>query len=48
MVETLEGDEALEVIDRLSERYTGRPFPMRSGTVYLIEPERVGFMALPF
>jgi PPOX class probable F420-dependent enzyme len=48
VAETLEGDEALTVIDRLSERYTGEPFPMRSGTVYLIEPERAGFMALPF
>jgi PPOX class probable F420-dependent enzyme len=48
VVQTIEGDEALEVIDRLSNRYTGQPFPMRSGTVYLIEPERVGFMALPF
>jgi PPOX class probable F420-dependent enzyme len=48
VADTLEGDAALEVIDRLSERYTGQPFPMRSGTVYLIEPERVGFMELPF
>jgi PPOX class probable F420-dependent enzyme len=48
VVDTLKGDEALAVIDRLSDRYTGQPFPMRSGTVYLIEPERVGFMALPF
>jgi PPOX class probable F420-dependent enzyme len=48
LVEMLEGDEALEVIDRLSECYTGHPFPMRSGVVFLIEPERVGFMELPF
>jgi PPOX class probable F420-dependent enzyme len=48
VVDTLEGDEALEVIDRLSERYTGQPFPMRSGIVYLVEPQRVGFMELPF
>ena len=48
VVDTLEGDEALEVIDRMSDRYTGQPFPMRSGVVYLIEPERVGFMELPF
>jgi PPOX class probable F420-dependent enzyme len=48
LAEMLEGDEALEVIDRLSERYTGQPFPMRSGVVFLIEPERVGFMELPF
>jgi PPOX class probable F420-dependent enzyme len=48
LASTLEGEEALEVIDRLSERYTGAPFPMRTGIVFLIEPERVGFMALPF
>jgi PPOX class probable F420-dependent enzyme len=48
VAETLEGDAALEVIDRLAERYTGGPFPMRSGIVFLIEPARVGFMALPF
>jgi len=48
VVETLEGEAALEVIDRLSHRYTGQPFPMRSGTVYLVEPERVQSMELPF
>jgi PPOX class probable F420-dependent enzyme len=48
VVDTLEGDAALEVIDRLSNRYTGKPFPMRSGVVFLIEPEKVGFMELPF
>jgi len=37
-----------EIIDRLSEKYTGAPFPMRSGTVYLIEPERTGYRVLPF
>jgi PPOX class probable F420-dependent enzyme len=45
---TREGDAALEVIDRLSNKYTGEPFPMRSGVVYEIEPERVSFMELPF
>ena len=29
-------------------RYTGAPFPMRSGVVYLIEPERAGLTELPF
>jgi PPOX class probable F420-dependent enzyme len=48
LADTLEGDAALEVIDRLSTHYTGEPFPMRSGVVYLIEPQRVGFMELPF
>ena len=46
--ETLSGDAALEVIDRLSNRYTGKPFPMRSGVVFLIEPDKVGYMELPF
>src|SRR3954468_24793157 len=48
VVDTLEGEAALQVIDRLSDRYTGQPFPMRSGIVYLVEPDRVGFMELPF
>lgn len=48
VVETLEGEQALEVIDRLAHRYTGSPFPMRSGTVYLVECERVQSMELPF
>ncbi len=45
---TLEGDAALEVIDRLSDDYTGVPFPMRSGIVYIVEAERVQSMILPF
>jgi len=48
VVATRTGDEALAVIDRLSEKYTGRPFPMRSGIVYEIEAERTGFTELPF
>ena len=48
VVETVEGDAALEVIDRISLRYTGKPFPMRSGTVYWIEPEIARFVELPF
>ena len=48
LVETIEGEDALVVIDRLAQRYTGAPFPMRSGVVFLIEPERVGYMELPF
>ena len=48
VVETRTGDDALETIDRISTRYTGQPFPMRTGTVYVIEPESAGFMELPF
>ena len=44
----LEGDEALEVIDRLSQDYTGRPFPMRSGIAYLVDIEHEQTMELPF
>jgi PPOX class probable F420-dependent enzyme len=48
VVETRTGEVALPLIDAISERYTGQPFPMRSGTVFLIEVERAGGMALPF
>ena len=42
------GDEALELIDQLALRYIGKPFPMRSGDVYLISCARAGSMSLPF
>jgi PPOX class probable F420-dependent enzyme len=45
---TVEGDEALQIIDRLSVKYTGEPFPMRSGVVFLVEPERARYTELPF
>jgi PPOX class probable F420-dependent enzyme len=45
---TLEGDRALAIIDRLSIGYTGQPFPMRSGTVYLVDVERASTLELPF
>ena len=48
VVETVEGDAALAVIDRISQHYIGAPFPMRSGTVFWIEPETVNFVELPF
>jgi PPOX class probable F420-dependent enzyme len=48
VVETIEGDAALEIIDRISQHYIGAPFPMRSGIVYWIEPERAHFTELPF
>jgi PPOX class probable F420-dependent enzyme len=48
VAETLEGEEALKLIDRLALKYTGEPFPMRSGTVYLVEIDRAGSMELPF
>ena len=48
VVGTVEGEQALEIIDRLSVKYTGEPFPMRSGVVFMIEPERARYTELPF
>ncbi len=48
VVETVEGDAALEIMDRMSVRYTGEPFPMRSGIALLVEPEKVHALELPF
>jgi nitroimidazol reductase NimA-like FMN-containing flavoprotein (pyridoxamine 5'-phosphate oxidase superfamily) len=48
VAETLHGDEALELIDAMAIRYTGKPFPMRSGDVYLISCAKAGTMTLPF
>jgi PPOX class probable F420-dependent enzyme len=48
VVETREDEGALVTIDRLSEKYTGQPFPMRSGVVFVVELDRVHFLELPF
>ncbi len=46
--ETLHDDAALAVIDRIAYAYTGAAFPMRSGTVYLVDAEATGGATLPF
>jgi PPOX class probable F420-dependent enzyme len=48
VVTTYEGDRAMETIDRLSERYVGQPFPVRHGTVYVVEVGHEEFTELPF
>jgi PPOX class probable F420-dependent enzyme len=48
VVGRIEGEEALEIIDRISQQYTGADFPMRSGVVHVIEAERSGHVVLPF
>jgi PPOX class probable F420-dependent enzyme len=48
VVETVGGDEALEIMDRMALRYTGEPFPLRRGIALLVEPEKVFEMTLPF
>lgn len=45
---TLDGDAALAVMDRMALEYTGEPFPVRSGTLYLVAPEKVQNLTLPF
>jgi PPOX class probable F420-dependent enzyme len=48
VVESVEGDDALVLIDELALKYTGEPFPMRQGTVYVIEATKTGALTLPF
>jgi len=50
VVEKRTGDPAETVIERLARKFTSEPFPWRSpnSVVYVIEPERVRFMELPF
>ena len=41
VAERLEGDAAWKVIDRISHKYIGQPYPMRTDrVVFLVEPER--------
>ena len=44
----IEGDDALAIIDLISDAYIGRPFPMRSGNVFVVEAEAQGAADLPF
>ena len=48
VVDRIEGEQALEIIDRISQQYTGADFPMRSGVVHVIDAERTGHVVLPF
>jgi PPOX class probable F420-dependent enzyme len=48
LVDRWEGERALEAMDRMSRRYTGSDFPLRSGVLFLVEPEGVFKMGLPF
>ena len=41
VVQRVEGDAAWEIIDRISAKYIGGPYPLREDrVVYLVEPER--------
>jgi PPOX class probable F420-dependent enzyme len=40
ITDRLDGDEAFAVIDRISNKYIGQPYPLRSDrVVYLVEPD---------
>jgi PPOX class probable F420-dependent enzyme len=43
-------DPDYKTLDAISQRYLGRPFPMRSGqqVALIIEPEKVHYLKLPF
>lgn len=39
VAETITGDEAWDIIDRVAHKYTGQPYPVRTGRiVFLIDP----------
>jgi PPOX class probable F420-dependent enzyme len=41
VVERVEGDAGWAIIDRISEKYVGGPYPLREDrVVFLVEPER--------
>ena len=48
IVSRLTGERANAIVDRISQRYTGQPFPMRDRLVLLIEPDRAATVTLPF
>ena len=48
VVEEIEGQEAIDIMDRISNRYVGSDFPVRSAIVSVIEPIKVLFQELPF
>jgi PPOX class probable F420-dependent enzyme len=48
VAEEIEGDEAVAIVDRMSRRYVGSDFPVRTAIVSFIEPERVRLQELPF
>jgi PPOX class probable F420-dependent enzyme len=38
VVETIDGDEGLAIVDRISLRYIGEPYPAQQPLVYVVEP----------
>ena len=40
LVERLEGDPAAAIVDRISHKYTGKPFPYPTGQAFVVEVTR--------
>ena len=40
VVRTIDGDEAKRIVDRISHKYTGKPFPYEGSTAYVVAAER--------
>jgi hypothetical protein len=50
VVERLDGEEALAAMDRLSQKYIGAPFPMRTPetVAFVVEVDKARHVKLPF
>jgi len=48
VVDHFDGDRAMEVVDRISDRYVGEPFATRTMTLYVVEVTHEEFTELPF
>jgi hypothetical protein len=48
VVDTYDGDRAMEIVDRIAGRYIGADFPTRDMTVYVLEITHEEYNELPF
>jgi PPOX class probable F420-dependent enzyme len=48
VVQTLDGDAAQVIIDRISQRYVGTPFPMTGSRIFFVESRWEKVTELPF
>lgn len=48
LVRRVDGDDGLEIVDRIAHKYTGEDFPMRTVAAFFIEPDHEQSMFLPF
>jgi PPOX class probable F420-dependent enzyme len=46
VVRTIDGDDARPIVDRISHKYTGRPFPYPGSTVYVVAAHRSRLISL--